>query len=203
MMRLWSSGGLYPRRRRMSNMLKKRKESGQALVEYALVLPLFLAALCATIDCAWIGYQYICFDYSYREASWELSVPNDNNPGEDYSLTGRDAAELIMANMEATALGIKRENLSIDAGDGEDTASINLWSVTKVDYYPGFYYDRHDVSKDYWYEKGENYWRYMRIKAKLTYEVYPPTPVGQVLFGNHLTYTKDLDKTRLKSISTP
>lgn len=176
-------------------MFGKRKESGQALVEYALVLPAFLAVLCMTIDCAWIGYQYICFDYSYREASWELSVPGDNNAGVEYKLTGPDAAGLIMSNMEATALGITKENLSIDTGDDEDTALIDLWSVKKTDYYPAAARPN--------YETGTNYWRYMHIKAKLTYEVYPPTPVGQALLGNHLTYTKNLDKTRLKSISTP
>ena len=175
-------------------MFGKRKESGQALVEYALVLPVFLAVLCMIIDCAWIGYQYICFDYSYREASWELSVPGDNDAGKEYKLTGQNAAELLIANMEATALGIDREYLSIDTGGG-DAALIDLWSVKKTDQYPAATRPN--------YETGTNYWRYMHIKAKLTYEVHPPTPVGQALFGNHLTYTKNLDKTRLKSISTP
>lgn len=170
-------------------MFGKQKESGQALVEYALVLPLFLMLLCITIDCAWVGYQSICFDYSYREASWALSVP-DSDPSTSYTLTGSDAAEPIMENMEATALGIKRENLSID----KNNASIYQWSVIKKDLYPA--YQRGS------YESISNYWRYMHIKAQLTYRVYPLTPMGQALFGDCLTYTKNLDKTRLKSINS-
>jgi hypothetical protein len=169
-------------------MFRKRKESGQALVEYALVLPLFLTVLCAIIDCAWVGYQYICFDYSYREASWELSVP-DGDPSAPYTLTGSAAAGPIVANMEATALGIERKNLSINGN-----ASIEQWSLRKADYYPALQRGS--------YEKKENYWRYMRIRAELTYRVYPPTPVGRAIFGDRLTYTKKLDKTRLKSINS-
>jgi Flp pilus assembly protein TadG len=168
-------------------MFGRRKESGQALIEYALVLPLFLMVLCATIDCAWIGYQYICFDYSYREASWELSVA-DGDVSQPYTLSGWQASTPIIQNMEATALGIDRDNLSVD------NASIYQWSDRKTDYYPG--------AEKGTYEKKENYWRYMQIVAKLKYQVYPPTPVGQVLFGKRLTYTKMLDKLRLKQIKS-
>ena len=167
-------------------MIKKRKESGQALVEYALVLPIFIAVLCVIIDCAWIGYQYIAFDYSYREASWELSV-TDGDISQPYKLSGAQATQPIMSNMASTALGINKANLSI----GND-ATISLWSVTKTDQYPG--------SRTGSYETQKNYWRYMQIQAKLTYKVHPLTPVGKTLFGKTLTYTKALDKTRLTQI---
>jgi hypothetical protein len=167
-------------------MFKNRKESGQALVEYALVLPLFIIVLCAIIDCAWIGYQYISFDYSYREASWELSV-DDSDVSQSHSLSGSQAAKVIIENMKATALGIDQANLSVS-----NDAIIQLWSEIKTDQYP--------ATQKGSYETKQNYWRYMQIKAELTYKIHPLTPVGRTLFGGTITYAKKLNKTRLKTI---
>lgn len=168
-------------------MFEKRRESGQALVEYALVLPLFVMLLCAIIDCGWIGYQYISFDYSYRQASWELKVDDTAEKGKSLTLTGSDAEKPIVDNMASTALGINRKELSVT------NPEIYLWSEIKTEKNPG-------VSKGE-YEISSMYWRYMRIKAKLYYQVHPLTPVGKTLFGGTLTYSKVLEKERLLSLT--
>lgn len=162
-------------------MLRFRKESGQSMVEFALVLPVFLMILFAIIDFSWIGYQYICFDYSYREASWELSIDNDQIEQERY-INGKDATQLILRNVKNSALGIITDNLTVS------NAKIHLWSNKKTDHYPGA------GSK---YEDKTNYWRYMELTANLKYKIYPITPLGKLFIKDALVYTKKVDKTRL------
>ena len=50
----------------------KRAEGGQAMTEFALVMPLFLIMCLFVIDFGWIAYQKAAFDYSYMHASWEV-----------------------------------------------------------------------------------------------------------------------------------
>lgn len=47
----------------------KRRESGQALVEFALLLPLLLVILCAIIDFGWIYYNQITIANAAREGA--------------------------------------------------------------------------------------------------------------------------------------
>ena len=47
----------------------RRKESGQALVEFALVLPILLALLCGIIDFGWIYYNQITLTNAAREGA--------------------------------------------------------------------------------------------------------------------------------------
>ena len=58
----------------------KRRTSGQALVEFALVFPLFIAILFAIIDFGWMAYQKAAFDYSRIHTSWDYAGLDVNNP---------------------------------------------------------------------------------------------------------------------------
>lgn len=59
---------------------KFHRESGQTLVEFVLVLPLFLVLLFGVIDFGWIAYQKACFDYSRIHASWDFAELNLSDP---------------------------------------------------------------------------------------------------------------------------
>ncbi|MBQ6711114.1 MAG: pilus assembly protein [Clostridia bacterium] len=52
-------------------MLKRfvRSEKGQAIVEFALVLPLLLALLCGIIDFGWLYYNQITLNNAAREGA--------------------------------------------------------------------------------------------------------------------------------------
>ena len=52
-------------------MLKRflRSEKGQAMVEFALVLPLLLALLCGIIDFGWLYYNQITLNNAAREGA--------------------------------------------------------------------------------------------------------------------------------------
>jgi len=47
----------------------RRKESGQAIVEFALVLPILLALLCGIIDFGWLYYNQITLNNAAREGA--------------------------------------------------------------------------------------------------------------------------------------
>lgn len=49
--------------------LFRRREGGQALVEFALVLPILLLLLCGIIDCGWLYYNQITLNNAAREGA--------------------------------------------------------------------------------------------------------------------------------------
>lgn len=51
-----------------------KKEKGQAMVEYAFIIPIFLMLLLVTIDFGWIIYQKNMFDYTCRHSAWEMDL---------------------------------------------------------------------------------------------------------------------------------
>ena len=65
-------------------MKKKRKsrESGQSLVEFALVLPILLMLLCAIIDFGWFYYNQITLNNAAREGARFAVIHYD--PAEDW-----------------------------------------------------------------------------------------------------------------------
>ncbi|MBR7073029.1 MAG: pilus assembly protein [Eubacterium sp.] len=53
----------------MRSRKKGRKESGQAIVEFALVLPLFLLLVMGILDFGWLFYNYISFENCAHNAA--------------------------------------------------------------------------------------------------------------------------------------
>ena len=62
--------------------MKKRnhiRESGQAMVEFALVLPILLALLCGIIDFGWVYYNQITLNNAAREGARYAVVHYDHS----------------------------------------------------------------------------------------------------------------------------
>ena len=72
-----------------------RSEKGQALVEFALVLPLLLALLCGIIDFGWLYYHQITLNNAAREGARYAVIHYD--PAENW----KDAAESRMISSMA------------------------------------------------------------------------------------------------------
>ena len=53
----------------MKKRKKNRRESGQAIVEFAIVLPLFMLLVMGIIDFGWLFYNYISVENSARNAA--------------------------------------------------------------------------------------------------------------------------------------
>ncbi len=56
---------------------KVKSEEGQALLEFALVLPLILIILCGILDFGWLFYNQLNVDNSAREAARAVCVDCD------------------------------------------------------------------------------------------------------------------------------
>ena len=69
-----------------------RIEKGQALVEFALVLPLLLALLCGIVDFGWLYYNQITLNNAAREGARYAVIHYD--PTTDW----KNAAETRMIN---------------------------------------------------------------------------------------------------------
>ena len=91
----------------------KRRTSGQALVEFALVFPLFIMILFAIIDFGWMAYQKAAFDYSRIHTSWDYAGLDVGNP----SSTTFDSARVqdaVKASIEkAPSIGFDTNELTV------------------------------------------------------------------------------------------
>lgn len=56
-----------------------RKEDGQAMLEFALVLPIFLLILCGIIDFGWLFYNQLALNNICREGARYAVVNTDEN----------------------------------------------------------------------------------------------------------------------------
>lgn len=54
---------------RKSFLKKCRREDGQAMVEFALILPIFLLILCGIIDFGWLFYNQLSLNNACREGA--------------------------------------------------------------------------------------------------------------------------------------
>ena len=69
-------------------------EKGQAMVEFALVLPLLLALLCGIVDFGWLYYNQITLNNAAREGARYAVIHYD--PAEDWK---GDAEDRMMGSM--------------------------------------------------------------------------------------------------------
>jgi len=157
-----------------------RREKGQALVEFALVLPIFVTLIFMIIDVGWTLSKYLEFDYAYRNASWAMSINYDS----DYpmTITGTSANNAIKSAIQDASPNFELSKLSVM------NSKIDCWTEKEN------YYTPKSGGKT---EQHTRRWRYAKITSSLAYKINPLTPVGQIFFGSTITVTKNLDKDRL------
>lgn len=81
----------------------KKREDGQAMVEFALILPIFLLILCGIIDFGWLFYNQLSLNNACREGARYAVV----NTAED-------------ANTQAIINHIENTTTTVFANDGVD-----------------------------------------------------------------------------------
>lgn len=64
---------------------KDKKEDGQAMVEFALILPVFLLILCGIIDFGWLFYNQLSLNNACREGA-RYAVVNTAEDGDTLSI---------------------------------------------------------------------------------------------------------------------
>lgn len=81
----------------------KKKEKGQALVEFALTLPILLALLCGIIDFGWAYYNQITLNNAAREGARYAVIHYD--PATDWKDTAQSKMMAAMIGVDsATAI---------------------------------------------------------------------------------------------------
>ena len=167
-----------------------RSERGQGLVEFALVLPIFLAIVFFIIDAGWVTSQKTAFDQGYMYSSWEISAGQigDSDPLETSpsraAYTGARVSDALMETMRGSNLwGVLPENVSISNAEAvfyNEEEAYKVPGRTAGDAVPAL-----------------NRTRYMNLSADIRYDIYPLTVFGQLIFGNHITMEKEIQCTRV------
>lgn len=96
---------------------KKRKSRGQALVEFALVLPIILTLFGGIIDFGWVVFNYAQLYNGLREGLRYGSVPGFTTPYQYYQC---DAIRQKIRDV-ANASGIQASNITITYDNGDPT----------------------------------------------------------------------------------
>lgn len=167
----------------------KTKEKGQAMVEFALIIPIFLMIVFFIIEVAWIGYQKTVFTYTTRNVAWQLRLANHEeyvmNTGVTMYLESYEADNELQHNFLKEA----RENKTL-----MDLSKVKIHD-SQITIYGGkrsMIYNNHENKKDGILYKTAT----MEISAKMDYIVDPLTPIGKSLFKEGLHLKKDIYKVR-------
>lgn len=150
----------------------KRRTSGQALVEFALVFPLFIMILFAIIDFGWMAYQKAAFDYSRIHTSWDyagLDVGNPSSTTFDWSYEKTDPTksqtyttgvqDAVKVSIEkAPSIGFDKNELTVE------NAKVTISNVPSESTVP----DRNNDPT-----KATKVTRQARLEATVKYNVKP------------------------------
>ncbi len=91
------------------NKGKSEKESGQAIVEFALVLPVFLLLVMGILDFGWLFYNYISVENSARNAARTACV--------EYTKVCYNETEGIPVNKTFTYNDLDEEDITVQEND--------------------------------------------------------------------------------------
>lgn len=199
---------------RMERYRKKNRETGQALVEWALVFPVFLLLVCGIIDFSWIGYQRLLFESSFQRTAWDFTL-NLQHPSESRLLNDRDILEdtipspydtsspgnvvTVGSGDYALGQGIKVHMLQGAAGLLKED-ELNVSSVKAV-------FNRKEVTEVYPNEAGgegaevKSYQLLVDLTGILEYRVELLTPVSRLFIpSGEVIFKKNLVRERTERV---
>ncbi len=167
-----------------------KQDKGQAMVEFALVFPIFLIIILFIIEAGWMTYQQTVFDQSYQYSSWTIQASDlgDSDPLESCPSTavysGNAVADPLAERMkEASFWGFIPANLTVSDAQAVLENKEETFSV------PG----RTPADT----VMATSLTRYMDLEATLSYDIYPLTYVGRQVFGARVTKEKELSCSRV------
>jgi Flp pilus assembly protein TadG len=99
---------------------KRKRERGQALVELALVLPLFLAIVLATVDFGWALRNYITITNAARE-------------GARLGVTGATSTDIQAKTVASSSSLLATTDVSVTGAGG--ASGTNVQVTADYDYY--------------------------------------------------------------------
>lgn len=108
-----------------------KKERGQAIVEFALVLPILLALLCGIIDFGWIYYNQITLNNAAREGARYAVIHYDPSTNWKESAESRMTTSMVGVN-DAIAIVSDPVEQKITASVTADTPILTGFSSTII-----------------------------------------------------------------------
>ena len=114
----------------MLNRLRK-KEKGQALVEFALVLPLLIGLVCGIIDYGWLFYNYLSLQNACREGARKACVISSSDSYEDI-VTEKVKQNLPLAQQDELNVTVEYTESNRVDGDVVVTAEAHVYFLTPV-----------------------------------------------------------------------
>ena len=167
----------------------KKNDSGQALVEFAFALLLFIPILFFIIDFGWVTFQRSAFEHSYMQSSWAVSASDlgdFDHLDEVPSLavySGTTVSDALLSHMRGSSPGLIEGNLSISSAQAELYNEMDSFTV------PG-----RSVGETI---SAVSRTRYMQLNARVSYAVSPLTYIGKLVFGDTFTVEKEINCTRI------
>lgn len=112
-----------------------KKEEGQALVEFALVLPLLLLLVCGIIDFGWLFYNQLSLQNACREGARYACVHSTEADIDDK--VNSKVKENLPGNLQADSGGLRTtvtytDSATPTAGDVTVEATAKLQFLTPV-----------------------------------------------------------------------
>ncbi|HEY4544504.1 MAG TPA: TadE family protein [Tissierellaceae bacterium] len=172
----------------------RKTEKGQMLVEYAMVLPVFLIVLFSIIDLGWLVFQKNTFNYACRRASWEFNMKQHEEyvlaSNQELYISGYEADNELTHSFRKTSEKIGYLNIrNIDVSNS--TIHIIPGRKTYKSKPPAHFTRVIPGEAEQTYTTTS-----FEIKGKIKYKVEPLTPMGQTLLGRDFTFENDLYKIR-------
>lgn len=185
-------------------MFKKgfKNEKGQGLLEFALVIPVFLALVLFIMEVGWISYNKILFDYAVRNNVWTVKMDEDRQASQSKRSmwVSTDRAwyyiyetfkKEIQENKSPINLDnvvVKRPQIMIHVGNKQQSYKT-VRMERGVDYYGR---PRLREGKDVINFASS----IVEMTAELSYKIECLTPIGRSILGDGITVKQDLDKVR-------
>lgn len=167
-----------------------RKENGQSLVEFALVVPLFLMVVFFIMEFGWTAYQRHAFNSGFTYVSQNFKASDVGDAGDAENLTDRSNYDGgIVRNavkdkmVENGVWGFAADRVSV-------SNAVVSFSNKKSEYsVPGMSAGSTNTA--------EKYTRYMTLTADIEYEVKPLTFMGNLFFQGSSHVKKKLQIVRV------
>lgn len=168
-------------------------ERGQAMVEFALVFPIFILIVLFIVDVSWIAAQRTAFDHGCIYSSWSISADEFG----DHDLLEDSASEMVYTDGVSDALmaNIRESNIWGLVSDNVTVYNARARCYNREENYdvPGriIYSSGNDVTE------ASSMTRYMDLTADIRYDIYPLTFVGRIFFGSRITLEKQYETTKI------
>lgn len=179
----------------VENGRRKDRELGQAVVEWAVLFPVFLLLVFGIIDFSWIGYQRLMFESSFQMTAWDFALNLQHPDGGSLSDNqicmnvepisyDESSTDAVMINKKPYTLGegIKRHMLQSSFGMlNEDKLTVaSASAVFEIKVVKDAYGDQTGNPAEN-FVTWDNYKVLADLEGDLEYRIKVLTPVGRIL----------------------